>query len=651
MRLSSIAIIGATFSAAAVLSVIGASFAVNVVEDQSELGVRRALDAELMHWAEVHADGLQVFLTGTAPSEAVRFNALSTAGAVVDAARIIDQMSVQDSADLLAPSFSVEILRNDSGISLIGLVPASLDRASLLQIIRPLAADGRATDLLEVADYPVPGTWNTSMEFALDALKSLPRSKISVSAGSVDIRAMADSAEEKRKLETNLRRRAPDDVVLSLDITAPRPVITPFTLRFVIDENGTRFDACSAESVESRIRIVAAAQAAGMTRNANCTVGMGVPSPNWAEAVEQSIEVLAQMGQGSVTFSDADITLIAAETTPQDKFDRAVGELENNLPEVFALHSVLTKPVEKTETTEIPEFTATLSPEGLVQLRGRLNDEISRTTVETFAKARFGSEAIHNAARLDDALPDRWSLRILTALDGLSRLSNGLVVVTPSLISITGKTGNLDTNAEIARIFAKQLSETDQFDINVEYVEALDPIASLPTPDECEAEIGKILQARKINFEPGSDKPDDEAAGILDDIATILRECGDIKMEVGGHTDSQGREEMNQALSQRRAQAVLNALRERRVLTASFSAKGYGEAQPIADNDTEEGRDANRRIEIKLIRPEKTTESETTLETTEQSVEEQDQPADSSSENTQQVSPEDAAAEGGSEDG
>jgi len=327
-----------------------------------------------------------------------------------------------------------------------------------------------------------------------------------------------------------------------------------------------------------------------------------------------------------------------------------VGELENNLPEVFALHSVLTKPVEKSTVTEIPEFTATLSPEGLVQLRGRLNDETSRTTVETFAKARFGSTAIYNAARLDEKLPNRWSLRILTALDGLSRLSNGLIVVTPSLISISGKTGDQNASADIARIFAKQLAETDRFEINVDYVEALDPIAMIPTPEECEAEIGEILKARKINFEPGSDKPDAEAAGILDDIAEILRECGEVKMEVGGHTDSQGREEMNQALSQRRAQAVLNALRERRVLTASFSAKGYGESQPIADNDTEDGRDANRRIEIKLLRPEKTPEPETTLETMEQTVEEQDQAAEQPADDTQ-VSPEDAAAEGGSEDG
>ncbi len=77
-------------------------------------------------------------------------------------------------------------------------------------------------------------------------------------------------------------------------------------------------------------------------------------------------------------------------------------------------------------------------------------------------------------------------------------------------------------------------------------------------------------------------------------------------MEIGGHTDSQGRETMNLALSQARADAVLEALMARRLLAASLAAKGYGEAVPIADNATEAGRDANRRIEFTLLLPEAT---------------------------------------------
>ena len=88
---------------------------------------------------------------------------------------------------------------------------------------------------------------------------------------------------------------------------------------------------------------------------------------------------------------------------------------------------------------------------------------------------------------------------------------------------------------------------------------------------------------------------------LLDNLATIFRSCGAIQLEIAGHTDSQGREEMNQKLSQSRAQAVLVELQRRRILTSSFVATGYGESQPIASNETEEGRETNRRIEFKLI--------------------------------------------------
>ena len=131
-----------------------------------------------------------------------------------------------------------------------------------------------------------------------------------------------------------------------------------------------------------------------------------------------------------------------------------------------------------------------------------------------------------------------------------------------------------------------------------------------------------VQDGRKISFEPGSDTIDAAGAAIMDDIAEILKKCGELKIEIGGHTDSQGREVMNQQLSQSRAQAVLAELRKRRVLTASYTAKGYGESQPIADNKTEEGREANRRIEFKVILPEPVKERTTGLESLEEPLEE-----------------------------
>ena len=622
MRLSSYLIPVAALVAGALFSIISATYAASLVEDYSEIGVRAALDSQGETWAEVEADGLQVILSGTAPNEARRFAALSTAGSVVDAARVIDQLDVTPAQVVAPPRFSVEMLRNDSGVSLMGLVPTgTLPDRVVARLDESTGAD-TIKDFLETADYAAPENWDAALDFALDALEMLPRAKVSVDATRVEITAIADSAEQKQTWEARLARGVPDGLRLALRISAPRPVITPFTLRFLIDEGGARFDACSADTGAARKIILDAAADAGFAGKATCTLGLGVPSQQWANAVATGIRALAEIGQGSLTFSDADVTLIAAETTSQATFDRVVGELENALPDVFALHSVLTKPAQSGQEGP-PEFTATLSPEGQVQLRGRLKDDLARVSTDSFARARFGADAVYSAARLDPELPQGWSVRVLAGLEALSELKNGVLRVTPDNVSVRGNTGNPDASARIAQLLSARLGEAQDYTIDVTYREQLDPVASLPTPEECIASINAILADGKITFEPGSATIEQGARNTMDAIAEVLKECGEIRIEIGGHTDSQGSESMNQQLSQQRAQSVLNELRQRRVLTATYSARGYGESQPIADNGTEQGREDNRRIEFRLLGPEEAAQAESALESSGQSVEEE----------------------------
>jgi len=627
MRLSSLLTIVLTFLAAAAVSLVAASFSVTLIEENSEIGVRDALDQGGLTWAEVEADGLQVTLAGIAPTEAIRFRALSTAGTVVDAARVIDEMEVQAQAAIAPPRFSVEILRNDSGLSVIGLIPASTDRDAVIERFVALVGEDGVADLLETADYPEPEGWNQAMSFALSAMRDLPRAKVSVSAGRVAITAITDSAEAKQRLEARLVRLSTPGVQITTDISAPRPVITPFTLRFQIDAEGGRFDACSADTEDARQIIIAAATDAGMTGTPRCTVGLGVPSPNWAKAVELAIGALADIGGGSVTFADADVTLVAVSGTAQRDFDTIVGELESSLPDVFALTPVL---AEKPDPSAGPvEFTATLSPEGQAQLRGRVSGEDLRDLSESYAKARFGSDMVYSASRVVDDLPGDWSTRVLAGIEALSKLSNGYVTVTPDRLIIFGNTGNPAASDEIATLLAGRLGDGQEFDVDVTYQKKLDPVAGLPTPNECVAEIGEVLKIGKINFEPGSATIDASALGTMDDIAAILKRCENLRLEIQGYTDSQGRTEMNLALSQSRAESVLNELRARRVRTGTFSAKGYGEDEPIADNKTEDGREANRRIEFRLIRPDTVdTPAQTTLESVAETGDTQDVDSD-----------------------
>jgi OOP family OmpA-OmpF porin len=155
--------------------------------------------------------------------------------------------------------------------------------------------------------------------------------------------------------------------------------------------------------------------------------------------------------------------------------------------------------------------------------------------------------------------------------------------------------------ARIAQILSEKLGQGQSYKVNVAYVEALDPVASLPTPDECLADLNGVLAGQKVVFPPGLAEIDGNANKVMEALAKALERCGGVRMEIGGHTDAQGSEEGNRALSQTRAEAVLLALQGRQVDVSALTAVGYGESRPIADNETELGREANRRIEFTLV--------------------------------------------------
>lgn len=123
------------------------------------------------------------------------------------------------------------------------------------------------------------------------------------------------------------------------------------------------------------------------------------------------------------------------------------------------------------------------------------------------------------------------------------------------------------------------------------------------TPRNLElVKIGIAIVIPGVNFETAKSTIRPESYPILDEAAKILIENPGIRVEVQGHTDSQGSDAYNLRLSQARAEAVRNYLIEKhRVDPDRLTARGYGERRPIADNATEEGRAENRRVEFKIL--------------------------------------------------
>lgn len=603
MRRSSSLVFIATILAAAALAGLAATFAVEAVERRTTNDVREALEGAGIDWAEVGADGLRVDLTGIAPDEATRFRALNVAGSVVDGERVIDRMDVAIREPVAPPRFSIELLRQADAVTMIGLVPVSTDREMLFAAVGRAAPETAITDLLEVASYPAPPGWDEAVDYGLKALGRLERAKVSISGGRVKIAALAASETARDRLHRELRRLKPSDVTLALDLTAPRPVITPFTLRLVKTDGAARFDACSAASEPDADMILNAARDAGLddAEGQDCALGLGVPSPEWAQAADAAIAMLGTLETGTLTMADLEMTLEAGPGADAENFAQDAARLEAALPPEFTLTAVIEEAGAVEPEAGPVEFIATRSPDGRVALGGRLGSERSLSAVDSFAKALFGMENVSTDIEVQEGVPNGWSPRVLAALDALSILDRGAVTVEEEDIRVSGTSGVQNAKSEITRILSAPSGATPRFDIEVSYDESLDSERAPPTPQECVDQINGVLEARQITFDPGSADIDRDSRASVEAIADILRTCDGVAMEVAGYTDSQGSEEMNRDLSKSRADALLVALSARRVVTSDLEARGYGEADPIADNSTPEGREANRRIEFRLI--------------------------------------------------
>lgn len=115
------------------------------------------------------------------------------------------------------------------------------------------------------------------------------------------------------------------------------------------------------------------------------------------------------------------------------------------------------------------------------------------------------------------------------------------------------------------------------------------------------ANVLAITFKSDVMFDTNSSVLKTGAFDEINRVATVLNQYPETNIRIAGHTDSTGSETYNQQLSERRAQAVKQSLSSRGVNPGRMNAVGFGESQPIADNNTEAGRQINRRVTITIV--------------------------------------------------
>jgi outer membrane protein OmpA-like peptidoglycan-associated protein len=127
-------------------------------------------------------------------------------------------------------------------------------------------------------------------------------------------------------------------------------------------------------------------------------------------------------------------------------------------------------------------------------------------------------------------------------------------------------------------------------------------VAALKGCPEIKAEAkAKLERAIKlVQFESGKAVLLKKSYAVLDEVVSVMNEYSEYSLNIGGHTDSQGDDKMNQDLSERRAKACYDYLVSKGIAASRMASAGYGETKPVADNATAAGREKNRRVEFEL---------------------------------------------------
>ncbi|MEX0970496.1 MAG: OmpA family protein [Paracoccaceae bacterium] len=578
------------------------------LETRNVTRLASALRASEISWPSLRADGQLLIVSGPAPDDAAAALVLQMAADVLPAALVSDATQRSEGqtatgrAERIQPP-RLEILRSDAGISLMGRAPSGPALSALRAALTALPNGGGVANLVDVTDDPVTPDWNAAVEFALRALSQTPEATLTIMPGHVTIETVASTSGWQEGLAELLEHMRPPDVALELNILAPRPVISPFRFAFDLTGESPVFE-CAARNEDEAAGIIAAAEAAGLPAGlGECAIGIGAPSELWGMVVGRSLATLSALGSGKLEIIDTDI-IFTDVSAPLAVLGSTEISLRAELPAIYSVRPL--GQVAQAAPAPVatpgqngwgPRFLAIRDADGYVVLRGMVRDTLTSKVISSYAESRFGYEHVQNDFVETSDLPDGWQARIFTALDALTLLDTGQATITANAFVLRGTGALPDLEAELHTMLEISLG-AGNFNLQVVQTEPLVVDEPLMDARLCAARVATILAENQISFAPSSAVIEDSSAGVITDLGLLLHECRHVDFQIGGHTDSQGREEMNAALSQSRANAVVDALLSQNLLMGQLSAFGYGESQPIASNDTEEGRAANRRIEI-----------------------------------------------------
>lgn len=278
-------------------------------------------------------------------------------------------------------------------------------------------------------------------------------------------------------------------------------------------------------------------------------------------------------------------------------------------------------------------FSVSRSPERIV-LGGMVPDELARNALLDIARQKFDGTQVDDELLLNPDAPADFIVAAGQAISVATLVANGETGLRDQILYVEGLTSNDRDLNRLRETIAAALPEGYEAQLQVgsrqtlaammrENPDLAARVGKLPSSDpsagtidlgiapaldrspeaasRCQRDMNALMANARINFDTGSSDISQDSRSLMGELVQVAKSCPSARVQIAGHTDDQGSEENNLALSQRRAESVMEYFVKNGIKLGRLSAQGFGESQPLVENKTAADRARNRRIELQVL--------------------------------------------------
>jgi OOP family OmpA-OmpF porin len=236
---------------------------------------------------------------------------------------------------------------------------------------------------------------------------------------------------------------------------------------------------------------------------------------------------------------------------------------------------------------------------GLV-MSGNVANAADRDAIFTAAHRKFGAVEISGDIVFASGEPQGFVEAVSVALQALARLAGGHVEIADKTITVDGLVYQSGAIEDISDALAEGLPEGFSVASNTVATRQDDQVVAA---GQCRDLLQVVLKTGRIAFDGTKADIAGDSVGVLDRVSAAIARCPEVAIEVGAHSDSEGSSSRNRDRTQSRAEAIVDFLVSAGIKRERLAAVGYGETKPVADNNTDQGKATNRRIEFSVELP------------------------------------------------